>query len=74
MPAMSQKLFKPICDDYAFFQQHSTKAAADIWAYMLHLHPSSRGDTPVRMLDLRRVAAGRVTKQCTWKLQCGSAI
>jgi SAM-dependent methyltransferase len=51
MPETSHKHFGPIRDDYAFFQQHSTEAEEDIRAYMPHIRPLSRGDTPIRVLD-----------------------
>lgn len=51
MPETSRKHFGPIRDDYAFFQQHSTEAEADLRAYVPHLHRLSMGDTPIRMLD-----------------------
>lgn len=51
MPETSRKPFGPIRDDYAFFQQHSTEAEADIRAYVPHIHRLSMGDTPIRMLD-----------------------
>jgi SAM-dependent methyltransferase len=51
MSETSRKHFGPIRADYAFFQQHSTEAEADVRAYMPHIHHLSIGDAPIRMLD-----------------------
>src|ERR671938_1335347 len=51
MTDTSLKPFGPIQDDYAFFQQHSTEAEADLRAYAPHLHDLAMGDSPIRMLD-----------------------
>lgn len=48
--ATSTKRFAPIRDDYAFFERHSTEAAADLRGYLPWLRslPTSR---PLRLLD-----------------------
>ena len=47
----SSKPFEPLRAAYAFFQQHTMEAEADIRAYLPHIHGVSMGDSPLRLLD-----------------------
>lgn len=51
MSSTAAKDFGPIRDAYAFFEDHSTEAAADVRAYAPHLHALARKKRPIRMLD-----------------------
>ena len=51
MSEASSMHFGSIRDDYAFFLQHSTEAAADLHAYAPHFHGLAMGDESYRMLD-----------------------
>jgi SAM-dependent methyltransferase len=62
----SRKHFGPIRDDYAFFQQHTTEAEADLRAYAPHIHRLSRGDTPIRMLDFGCGDGGFTAQFLVW--------
>lgn len=43
--------FEAIHDDYAFFEAHSTEAAADVRGYLPHLKQLAAGTSTIRFLD-----------------------
>jgi len=51
MGERAQKDFGPLADDYSFFEQHATEAAADARAYAAQLKELSSGGGAIRMLD-----------------------
>jgi SAM-dependent methyltransferase len=47
----SSKDFSPIRDDYAFFMEHSTEAAADLRGHLPYLAPLATSGKTIRLLD-----------------------
>jgi SAM-dependent methyltransferase len=58
--AGTTKDFGPIQDDYAFFEDHSTEAAADAAAYLPHVRQLAEAGRAVRLLDFG-CGSGRFT-------------